>query len=393
MTRQKKLIMWTVWAVSLLQMIGSAIAPAMNIIKTTVFTQYPLSKIQTVMALTGLVSPFVSLLSAELIRRGLLTKKRVVLTGLFTLGTVGLLSLVLHTQLWHLGLLSVLTGIASGCYLSTMLSIMMDKFLPQERQVVTGLQSVFVNLGGFLISVLGGVLATWHWYGGYLILLAGIPIGVLAFVALPKEERIIPRGKNQSSETSRFDSDIFFYAISIFVFMLFFGAINPNLAIHMASSGFKNTALVGVVTSIQMAGGMAFGFIFPKFSRLFNDKLILMAYFLLAASLSILNLFHGSLVMISIGVFFAGASLSLIGPHCVVAVSNCVDKRTSALATSLITGLAPGLGSFLSPVIFTTLTTAIAGDSTNYRYQFVAFVALACAVILTVFMSLRRKKA
>lgn len=391
MTRQKKLLMWTVWAVSLLQMIGAAVAPAMNIIKTTVFTQYPLSTIQTVMALTGLVSPFVSLLSAELIRRGIITKKSVVLTGLFTLGTVGLLSLVLHTQLWHIGLLSILTGFASGCYLSTVLSIMMDKFQPEERQVVTGVQSVFVNAGGFLISVLGGVLASWHWYGGYLILLAGIPIGILAYITLPKEEKVRPGGKNDVSGKARFDSDIFFYAGSVLFFMLLFGVINPNLAIHMASSGSKDPALVGIVTSIQMAGGMAFGFLFPKLYRRLNDKLIFIAYFLLAVSLTVMNIFHTSLVMISVGVFLGGASMSLIGPLCVVAVSHCVDKRTSALATSLVTGLAPGLGSFLSPVIFTNLTTALGGESTNFRYQFVAFTALVFGIVLVVFMAYMEK--
>ncbi len=392
MTREKKRIMWTVLIVSLVQMIGSATAPAMNIIKTTVFAQYPLSKIQTVMALTGLISPVVSLISAELIRRGLVTKKSVVLTGLFTLGATGLLSIVLHTQLWHLGLLSVLTGIASGCYLSTVLSIMLDKFTPGERQNVTGLQSVFVCFGGFLISIAGGVLAGWQWYGGYLILLAGIPIGVLAVITLPKEERVRSSGGSNAGVKYRFDGAIFFYAAAVLVFMLLFSVVNPNLAIHMASSGFKNTALVGAVTSIQMAGGVAFGFIFPKFTRIFNDRLICVAYFMLFVSLTMLNLFHTSLAMISLGMFFTGASLSLIGPHCVVAVSHCVDSRTSALATSLVTGLAPGLGMFLSPVIITNLTTALSGESTNYRYQFTAFAALAFGGVFALLATVREKR-
>lgn len=384
--------MWTVWIVSLVQMINAALAPALNIIKTTVFTQYPLSTIQTVMMLAGLVSPFVALLSAELIRRGLVTKKSVVLTGLFTLGGTGLLSLILHTQLWHLGLLSVLTGVASGCYLSTLLSVMMDKFAPDERQVVTGLQSVFVNAGGFLITLIGGILASWHWYGGYLVLLVGIPIGVMSVLTLPKEKRVRHKNTHATAPKSRFDKDIFFYAASVFVFMLLFAVVNANLAVHLSSSGFENTALVGVITAIQMAGGMAFGFLYPKLARIYDDKLILIAYIMLFVSFSMLNIFHTSLILMGVSVFLAGAAMSLIGPHCVVAVAHCVDARTSALATSLITGLAPGLGSFLSPVIFTNLTVAIYGESTSFRYQFVAFTALACAILLAIFMSFRTKR-
>lgn len=392
MTRQKKLLMWTVWSVSLLQMIGSVMAPAMNIIKTSVFSEYPLSQIQTVIALTGLVSPVVSLLSAELIRRGWLTKKAVVLTGLFTLGGTGLVALFLHTQLWHLGLLSVLTGISSGCYLSTVLSIMMDRFLPDERQVVTGLQSVFVNLGGFLISILGGLLASWRWYGGFVILLAGVPIGILALIALPKEDHGRHGTEAREADSSKFDKDIFFYAVTVFIFMLFFGVINQNLAIHLAYSGFKDPALAGVITSVQMAGGVTFGFVFPKLTRILEDRLLIIAYFMLAASLSMLNVFHSSIVLMGIGVFIAGSALSLIGPHCVVAVSHCVSSRTSALATSLITGIAPGLSLFLSPVIITNLTTRLGGESTSYRYQFIGFAALICGVVLTVFMAYRQRR-
>jgi MFS family permease len=383
--------MWTVWIVSLVQMIGSAISPAVNVIKTTVFPGYPLSTIQTVIMLTGLVSPFASLLTAELIRRGLVTKKSVVLFGLFTLGATGLLSLGLHTQLWHLGLLSILSGVASGCYLSTVLSIMVDKFAPDERQVVTGLQSVFVNAGGFLISLLGGVLAAWQWYGGFLILLVGIPIGIMSILTLPKEVRV----RHTSDETaakSRFDKAIFYYAGIVLAFMLLFSAVNANLAVHLASSGFENTALVGVITSVQMAGGVIFGFVYPKLSRAIGDKILYVAYFMLFACLTMLNVFSSSLVLMGVAVFLAGASMSLIGPHCVVAVSHCVDTRTSALATSLITGLAPGLGSFLSPVILTNLTVALRGDSTNFRYQFVAFTALLAGVLIAVGQAFRGKK-
>jgi MFS family permease len=396
LSKQKKLLMWTVWVVSLIQMLNTALSPAMNLMKTVVFSQYPLSTIQTVMSLSGLVSPFVALLSADLIRRGFVTKRSVVLTGLFTLGLTGLLSLILNRELWQVGILTVLAGISSGCYMSTVLSIIMDRFTPDERQMVTGVQSVFVNIGGFLISLLGGLLASWRWHGGFLIFLVGIPIGVMAVMTLPKEQRVRRAGKKETESKARFDPNIFFYAATVFVFMLMFAVLNVNLAIHLGNSGFNNPAVAGIITSVQMAGGMAFGFIFSKLTRALNDKLIFIAYFMLFVSFSMLNLFHASLILMGVGVFFAGASLSLIGPHCIVAVSHCVEARTSALATSLIIGIAPGLGSFLSPMLFTNLTTALAGEGspglTNFRYQFVAFTALALGVLLTIYMGFREKR-
>ncbi len=87
-----------------------------------------------------------------------------------------------------------------------------------------------------------------------------------------------------------------------------------------------------------------------------------------------------------------GISISLMGPQCAFSTSNCVDVRTSAVASSLINGIGPGVGTFLSPVIYTNLTNAIVEGSTNFRYQFVAFVALGFAAILAVFTTLRAIK-
>ena len=83
MSKEKKLVMWTVFMVSLLQMINMAIMPAVNRIATDAFPQFTLSSIQTVLSLTGIVMPCTSLLSALLLRHGLVTKKAVVIFGLF----------------------------------------------------------------------------------------------------------------------------------------------------------------------------------------------------------------------------------------------------------------------------------------------------------------------
>ena len=75
-----------------------------------------------------------------------------------------------------------------------------------------------------------------------------------------------------------------------------------------------------------------------------------------------------------------------------VSISKRVDDSTSALASSLANGVAPGLGSFLSPIIITNFTVAVAGNNTNFRYQFVAFLALAFAVVLFLLNKYREKK-
>lgn len=391
MSKQKKMLMWTVYVVALIQMIGVALSPAVDQM-TRVFSGYSLSVIQTVISLPGLLIPTVGLVAAELIRRSVVTKKAVVTAGLFSMGAAGLLSLVLHDRFWHVVVLCGLMGISAGCYLSTILSIMVDRFSPDERKTVTGYQAVFVNIGGFLCGVFGGMLAGWKWYGGFLVALVGIPMGVMSIFMLPKEDRVHGAGKKSAGQRTRLNPDIFYHAIVLTVFMMLFVVCNGNLAVHLTNSGYTDTTLIGLVASVQMAGGAAFGFFFAKVSGRLKDRLPEIAFFMLFLSYTALNVFHGSLVMQIFSVFFLGMALSVISPYCVIAVSGCVDASTSAFATSLITGFAPGIGGFLSPLILTNLTNRLGGSSTSYRYQFVGFLALGCGALMAAATMLRRKR-
>ena len=391
MSKEKKLVMWTVFVVSMMQMINMAIMPAVNQMKTVAFPDMSLSSIQTMLSLTGIVMPCVSLLSAMLIRHGVVTKKQVVVFGLFALGATGMLSLVLHSSFWNLAILSATSGIASGCYLSTVISIMMDRFTKGERQNISGYQSVFVNIGAVLCGFFGGILASWQWFGGYLIMLVGIPMGIFTLFSLPKEERKTAL-EDKPKQKSKVNPNVFYYTGIIVVFMILYVVCSSNLSVHLAAAGMGGAKLAGTLTSFQMVGGALFGFFFGRISAVVKDYLIVIAFVSLGIGFTILNVFSTSLVWAFVGVFFVGISISMLGPQCVFSASNCVDEQTSAVAASMVNGIAPGVGSFLSPVIVTNLTTHLAGESTNFRFQFVAVFAVAFAVVLAVLTMMRSKK-
>jgi hypothetical protein len=86
LSKQKKLVMWTVFMASLMHMIGMAITPAINRMATSAFPEHTLAGIQTVVSLSGIVMPCVSLLTAILIRRGVLTKKPSLSPGFLSSG-------------------------------------------------------------------------------------------------------------------------------------------------------------------------------------------------------------------------------------------------------------------------------------------------------------------
>jgi hypothetical protein len=77
--------MWTLLLASMVHMINTAIMPAVNRIATVAFPQYSLASIQTVLSLTGIMMPCVSLQTAILIGRAA-DQEAVVVIGLFILG-------------------------------------------------------------------------------------------------------------------------------------------------------------------------------------------------------------------------------------------------------------------------------------------------------------------
>ncbi len=390
--KDKTLLMWTILLIAMVQMPSLALTPSINQINTQVFPGTKLSTIQTVMQLPNLISPFVTITTAYFIGKGWLSKKGVIITGLFLVAFTGALSLVCHTQFWHLCLLSCCLGLGLSGYISTASSLIVDYFTLDERQVISGYQTSFINGGGILMSLCGGLLATLMWYGGYLMLLLALPVGLLALRAIPggKSEKGGASGREKRKAGIHIHSDVFLYGGFIFVFMLVYNVMGSNLSTHIA--GIGNTAAAGYATAIQMCGGVICGLFFGKLSKKFGDYTACFAFIAIFIGMMILSFFQNSLPMIFIGVFIAGTAMSMMLPQCMFSVSKVVNEQSSALATSITSCIAPGLGGFFSAMVFTNITEALFGDSTVLRYRFVSFVALACAAVIFAIVTARKKK-
>ena len=394
MTRQKKMLMWLVILTGMFQMPTIAISAAVHTMSEVIF-HVELVKVQSSLSLTGIISPIVSFITAFLIRKDIATKRGVVIFGLGALGVTGVIAAIAFQfeYFWCVAALSVAIGISTGCYVSTAISLVIDGFSVDERRKINGLHSVFVGIGGIMISTIGGILVNYVWYAGYLLLMIGIPMCVFSVIAIPKTEKKKTNPDGTVKEKSKLDKDVLFYIAIIFSFMFLYNVGASNMSTHLENSGIENYAMIaGFVTAAQMAGTMVMSMFFNKLSQKLGDMLLVGAFLAVFVGFTIVNVFHASVVMIIIGIFIMGMSMPCLGPQCLLSISKRVDDSTSALASSLANGVAPGLGSFLSPIIITNFTVAVAGNNTNFRYQFVAFLALAFAAVLFLLNKYREKK-
>ena len=383
MSKQRKLLTLTILCIALVQMPHLALNPAIARM-TEIFPERTLSEIQTAVALPNLISMFAAILSAFVIAKGLLSKKAAVITGLSFSIITGIAALFVHTQFWHVCLLSVLIGMGLGIFIPTTMSLLFDCFEEKERQLVAGYQTSFINIGGIIMVAVGGLLTTILWYGAYLVLLITIPVALLAFFAIPNAKSDSGQTDNKAQTKSKLPKQVFYYAGLIFVFMLVYNVCGSNISSHIVDSGIGNAATAGIISAVQMAGGVASGLVYSKLAAKLGDYVIFLAFLAIFIGYTILNIGHSSLPLAFIGVFVVGSSLSLMIPQSLVSVSKHVDPTNSSTATSIIACFAPGAGGFLSPVIFTNLTAVLGGDSTNYRFQFVAIVTLVIGVVYAI---------
>jgi len=392
--KKKKLLMWTILIIALVQMPALALTPAINLIQTQVFPAHTLAEVQTALAWTNLVSPVVSIIVAFFINRGLFTKKGVVITGLFLLSLTGFLAILFHTEFWSLSMLSVILGIATGCFMTNAFGLLFDNYNDRERQIIAGYQTSCINLGGISMGLLGGVLATAMWYGGYIILLIGLPVAILAFFTVPNYKSPSARFSGEVTDKSRLNPRIYYYAVLAFLFMMIYGVGGANISPHIKQNipDVNDAAMAGIAVAIQMGGGVVSGFFFGRISEKLKDMVLPVACSAIFVGFMLLSLFASSLVMIFIGIFIAGMSLSLMLPRCIYAVSTLVDKSTSATATVIISSVAPSLGGLLSPQVFTRLESAVFGDATATRYIVAGCAVLLLGLVITVLTLGRRKK-
>lgn len=393
MSKNKKMLMATLLIIALVQMPNLALTPSINQMVTTMFVDRDLKDVQNALAFMSFIGPISSLIAMFLINRGVLTKRHTVLTGLCLLSLTGVLAIFFHTQYWHLWMLSITLGIAQGFFVSNAFGLLADNFDEKEREQFTGLQSSFINGGGIMMSLLGGALASVVWFGGYLVLLLGLPVAILGWFTIPRTKPVNVH-KLSKVEKNPLNPKVFYYAFVTLLFMMIYGVCGNNLSTHM--SGLGNTATVGVATAIQMCGGVVGGLFFRRLSEKLGDMLIPVGYMIVFVGFMLLSLFQNSLPMIFVSVFISGMSMSMLLPRCNLAVTGIVDSTNSATATAIATSVAPSLGGFLAPRVFTTITTSLYGGDTALRFRFVAIVALACGLLLvaaTAVMSKRSRSA
>jgi MFS family permease len=329
--------MWTMLIIALVQMPSLALSPAIHLIQTQAFPERTLAQVQTVMGMTNLFWPLTSAVVAFLINRGLVTKKGAVVFGLSSRSATGLYCDRAARAFWNLTVLSALLGISCGCFVTNAFGLLFDNFDDEMRQRVAGFQTSSINLGGILFSLAGDC---WPRRCGT----AGIssffwdPVAVLAFFTVPYYKSPSQRYPGAIRRNEFQSAHILLRGDCLFVHDDLYG-LQHQISTHIEKLGDSVTS--GILVAVQMGGGVLSGRFFGRLSKRFGDMVMVMACGAVFMGYLLIGLFSTSLVLITLGVFLAGMSLSIMLPICIYSVSTLVDTSNSATATLIISSVAP----------------------------------------------------
>jgi MFS family permease len=395
MIKHKKWLKLTILLIALFQMPSLAISPSISLILDR-FPGQSLITVQTVLQLPNLISPFIALLSAFLttLLKDKSSKKRDIIIGLSLLIATSVGVSFFHSQFWTLYIWGVLMGISIGLFLPSATGLIVDLFDADERRIISGHQTSFINGGGILMSILGGLLGTTVWYGGYLVFFLVIPVIIMCALFLPDtaEQHASSRYDKTSDNKGKFDINILYYAAIIFVFMSISTVSGSNLSVYVQDQlKLGDSATTGILTAVSMCGGTISGLFFGKLSKKLKDFVLPFAFFVLFLGY-LINSQANSVFVIAVGAFLLGSTMSMVMPQCIYSISLYVNERSSSLASSLGMSVAPSLGGFVSPGIYTSITQWLSGDSVSFRYLFTGFVALFFGVLILIFTVIRKKR-
>jgi MFS family permease len=387
-TKKNTALKWTILLIALTQMPQLALTPATEQIRS--FFGRELAEVQTAMSMTNFISVLTSILVAFLVNRALITKKLSVVLGQLFLGTAAVFALLFHAQFWSLYCLSIIIGLATGCFVTSTFGLLFDNFEPEERQKLAGYQTSFINAGGIAFSLLGGLLAGLFWYGGYLVFFICIVVAVIGIFTIPSYKT--PAKKSDGTPRKKIDSRVYYYAVCVFFFMMLYNTCGANISSHIRDSFVNYSSVAGLANALMMTGGAVAGIFFGRISKKLNDMILVLACGFLFAGYMLLSFNQSSLIFILISVFLAGCSLSFFLPRCIYGVSTYSDPTNSALTTLIISSVAPSMGGFANPIIITRITNALSPASTAFRYRFAGCTVLVLGIIIAIVTLTRSRK-
>ncbi len=266
-------------------------------------------------------------------------------------------------------------GIAIGGIITLNTALIGDYFTGAEREKYLGLQQAFVQLGGVVFVMSGGLLAEVHWrmpfviYGAALILIPA----VVVFLTEPQRAQ---RRQSRQTITALAKAPANWpvvAAVCLLAFMInvSFYTVPSQLQFHMKGLGIYDASAFGMVlAAFNLAGGIA-ALCFGRLKRRLDTAVIFLAG---------LSLMAAGFGLLSVASHFPGLVLANVIPNVFSsAISHSPASLRGRIAGMIATSIF--IGQFISPFL-SQYWVSMVGYADMFRNVGLIMAALALFCIL-----------
>ena len=348
--------LWILLASSTLTvMAGAIIAPVLNLMRESLGADP--SSAAIIITTHGIMIALCSPLIGVLIDR--LGVKRPYVFGLVLYGLAGSSGLFINTY-WIMILSRVFLGMAVAAIFTSVTVMILNLYKGAERNKVMGWRGSFTSLGGLIWPLLGGFLGGFSWHLPFAVYLTGIPIGILAGLAIPEVHQ--EQGADQdagSLEKSVFGvfktvpvlfviyGLIFFLNVLLYTIVVFLPPLLEKIDI-------SDPFYIGVYIAIAPVFAGITAFFYGKIKqRLSYKSIIVLAMFLCALGYTTIS-WNPHTLMIGASIALFGIAQGMLMPSIMVWIGEAVPASFRGRITSYL-GTFGFIGQFLSPIIFRPL--------------------------------------
>ncbi len=379
---KSKLLKPTILSLSFLSILsGAAVSPALAHIQEA-FPDATELMIQMILSLTPLfIIPF-SLLTGRLSLK--VKKRHLLLVGL----SIYLLAGVgggLMNSLAMILVMRALLGVGTGVISALSLSLIADFYHGDERSITMGQSSAMGSLGGVIMILLSGWLASFSWryaFGVYLISLI-VLVMVFFFLSEPPEAKL-----QKTSQIHKLPLGVYGMSFLTVLLMIVFYLVPTQIAIFLQETNLGDPGQSGISIATMNLVAFFLGFAFGSIRKHLKSLATFMALLSLSAGLIALN-YVQNFPAVLISLFFVGGGIGILMPTIFLTTANLVPNELNGPALS-ITNSGLYLGQFISPLFFSLIGILFHAQTIRTNFFSGGVFAFIAALIFSIWMLVRK---
>jgi|GEM_PF-3988730 len=307
----------------------------------------------------------------------IINKKKLLIIFSFFQLIAGIIGITGNHSIGLLCFASCLIGIGSYALAGILSALVVENIDDRTKQAsIMGKQSIFVNIGGMIMMIVGGSLEKQKFANVYKCFFFNIIIILLALSLLP--DGPLEKLKKENGNKSGISKGMLPILIGTLCFGLGFMVYSTNIS-FLTGSLHLTAVEAGYANTLFMVGAVVSGLLVKKSIRIFKTKTMAVSLWILAAGL-LVEANAVNLAAMLVGAFLIGFGF---GTFCPVGFSTvpALTSGNPSAGLAMFTG-SMTIGQIISPLIITNLAGSANGGITR-RYMIGMIITIIGGFILT----------